>query len=90
MEIKTIVFSMMIILPALFLVAEIYRKKETTNEKLEARYFELMKKYHSNPSDQLMKEIRSIAFDMSKGRGLSQEEAQKKFEEDLRGITPQA
>lgn len=90
MDIKTIVFSMMIILPALFIVAEIYRRKETSNEKLEARYFELMKKYHTNPSDQLMSEIRSIAFELSKTRGMSQEEAEKKFEKDLRGITSQA
>lgn len=90
MDIKTIVFSMMIILPALFIVAEIYRRKETTNEKLEARYFELMKQYHSNPSDQLMREIRTLAYDMGKGRGMSQEEAKKKFENDLRGISSQA
>ncbi len=90
MEIKTIVFTMMIILPVLFLVAEIYRRKETSSEKLEARYFELMKKYHSNPTDQLMKEIRSIAHDMGKVKGQTVEEADRKFEEDLRGISPQA
>ena len=90
MDIKAIVFSMMIILPALFIFAGIYRRKETSNEKLEARYFELMKQYHNNPSDQLMKEIRTLAFDMGKNRGMSQEETEKKFENDLRRISPQA
>ncbi|MCO4794601.1 MAG: hypothetical protein KC493_12855 [Bacteriovoracaceae bacterium] len=83
MEIKYIVYSMMVILPLLFIFAGIFRKKETVSEQLEARYFELIQDYQANPSDLLVQEMRSVVASMRNQKGMTEKDIIEKVEKDL-------
>lgn len=84
MDIKTLVIGMTVVLIALFIITDRYRKHEVEKMLAEGRYYELLKRLRDTPDDlNLKEEIYSHAKDYGQKTGMLESEIQKMVEKDM-------
>lgn len=85
MTFKTVFFSMVLVLIALFIFSHFFRKKEKIRTKLEGDYYLALREFKKTQDPKLKQDVIDMGLKYGLVLGLDQEQAQAMVQKELEG-----